>query len=85
MRYVLGRQDYFELIPNRSNNLQAVWGLFGCALDTSRIRQDCSQASISLCRYKTLPTISVVADPVFNRQSSVVHKVSFVVGDQCHS
>ena len=29
--------------------------------------------------------ISVAADPVFNMQSSVVHKVSFVVSDQCHS
>ena len=24
MTYVLGRQDYFELIPSRSNNLQPV-------------------------------------------------------------
>jgi hypothetical protein len=29
--------------------------------------------------------ISVAADPVFNMQSSVVNKVSFVVSDQCHS
>ncbi len=29
--------------------------------------------------------ISVVADPVFNTQPSVVHKVRFDVGDQCHT
>jgi len=28
--------------------------------------------------------ISVVADPIFNTQPSVIHKVRFVVGDQCH-
>ena len=27
---------------------------------------------------------SVVDDPVFNTQPGVVHKVRFVVGDQCH-
>ena len=32
MRYVLPRQDYFELIPIRSNNLQPVRGLLGCTL-----------------------------------------------------
>jgi len=31
MSYVLPRQDYFELIPIRSNNLQPVRGLLGCA------------------------------------------------------
>ena len=29
--YLLARQDYFELIPSRSNNLQPVRGLLGCA------------------------------------------------------
>ena len=31
MKHVLLRQDYFELIPIRSNNLQLVRGLFGYA------------------------------------------------------
>ncbi|MEY3888144.1 MAG: hypothetical protein RL650_2236 [Pseudomonadota bacterium] len=30
MTYVLPRQDYFELIPSRSNNLQPVRDLLGC-------------------------------------------------------
>ena len=33
MELVLPRQDYFELIPSSSNNLQPVRGLLGCALE----------------------------------------------------
>ena len=33
MRYVLGRQDYFELIPSRSNNLQPVRATLGAPLE----------------------------------------------------
>jgi hypothetical protein len=29
--YLLARQDYFELIPSRSNNFQPVRGLLGCS------------------------------------------------------
>ena len=31
--YLPPRQDYFELIPSRSNNLQAARGLSWCALE----------------------------------------------------
>ena len=33
MGYVLPRQDYFELIPNRSNNSQLVRGFPGAHLE----------------------------------------------------
>ena len=35
-------------------------------------------------KWRSRDLISVVADPIFNTQPSIIHKVRFVVGDQCH-
>ena len=39
---------------------------------------------VSIGEWDNRDSISVAADPVFKTQPSEVHKVRFVVGDQCH-